>query len=283
MWPDDAGHFDYLEPGTPEFEAAHAFGCIRFALDVWEGYFGRRIPWHFQGDLERLEIALLPDYDNAQAGYGFLELGSYFTADDELPFTLNFDIIAHEVGHLVILSEVGVPDFDTIESEYFGFHEGAADLVALIASAHFDSVLDPLLEQTAGNLYVLNRLNRIGELSDNKQIRMASNDVHLSTFADGWTDEHDLSLPLTGAMFDILVDIFHELLVARRLISPQVEELADVVEQRPEYEPVIQALFEETFRANRGGFKGALARRARPARPVSCTMSDPAFARLSQL
>ena len=82
--------------------------------------------------------------------------------------------------------------------------------------------------------------------------------LHLSTFADGWTDEHDLSLPLTGAMFDILVDIFHELLVARRLISPQVEELADVVEQRPEYEPLIQALFEETFRANRGGFKGAL-------------------------
>jgi hypothetical protein len=257
--PDEEGHFDYLEPGMPEFEAAHVFGCARFVLDVWEGYFGRRIPWHFEPNLDRLEIALLPDYDNAQAGFGFLELGSYFLENDETaPFTLNFDIIAHEIGHLIIASEVGVPTVDTAEGEYFGFHEGIADLVALVASAHFDSVVDELLEQTAGNLYVLNRLNRIGEISDNKEIRTASNTVHLSAFADGWIDEHDLSLPLSGAMFDILVDIFHELLVQRRLISAEMEHLADVVERRPDYEVLIQSLFDETFKANAAGFKEAM-------------------------
>jgi hypothetical protein len=257
--PDEEGHFDYLEPGMPEFEAAHVFGCARFVLDVWERYFGRRVPWHFEPDLDRLEIALLPRYPNAQAGFGFLELGSYFLEHDEqVPFTLNFDIIAHEIGHLIIASEVGLPTVDTAQGEYFGFHEAAADLVALVAAAHFDSVIDPLLEQTAGNLYVLNRLNRIGELSDNQEIRTASNALHLSTFADGWVDEHDLSLPLTGAIFDILVDIFHELLVERRLISPEMEHLADVVERQPEHEGLIQSLFDATFSRNPGGFKEAL-------------------------
>jgi hypothetical protein len=258
VMPDGAGHFDYLKPGRPEFEAAHVFGCIRFVLDVWEGYFGRRIPWHFEQDLERLEIVLLPNYDNAHAGYGFLELGSYFISGNPLPFTLNFDIIAHELGHLIILSEVGVPNLETIHGEYFGFHEALADLVACIACAHFHSVVDHLLEQTAGNLYVLNRLNRIGELSDNQQIRIASNGVPLSAFADGWSDEHDLSLPLSGAVFDILVDIFHELLVERRLITSEMEHLADVVERRPEYERLIQALFDQTFSANPDGFRQAL-------------------------
>jgi hypothetical protein len=257
--PDEEGHFDYLEPGMPEFEAAHVFGCARFVLDVWEGYFGRRIPWHFEPNLERLEIALLPDYDNAQAGFGFLELGSYFLENDEaVPFTLNFDIIAHEIGHLIVASEVGVPSPATTESEYFGFHEAAADLVALVASAHFDSVINQLLEQTSGNLYVLNRLNRIGEISGKKEIRLASNALHLSAFANGWVDEHDLSLPLTGAVFDILVDVFHELLLEHRLISPQIEQLADVVERRPEYEGLIQSLFDKTFEENPEGFKGAL-------------------------
>jgi hypothetical protein len=259
VMPDENGHFDYLEPGMPEFEAAHVFGCARFVLDVWEDYFGRRIPWHFEPRLERLEIALLPAYPNAQAGFGFLELGSYFLEDDErVPFTLNFDIIAHEVGHLIIAAEVGLPTAETAEGEYYGFHEAAADLVALVASAHFDSVVDQLLAQTAGNLYVLNRLNRIGELSDHKEIRTASNGLHLAVFADGWTDEHDLSLPLTGAMFDILVDIFHELLVERRLISPAMEDLADRIERRPEYEGLIQAMFDQTFAANSAGFKEAL-------------------------
>jgi hypothetical protein len=257
--PDEEGHFDYLEPGMPEFEAAHVFGCARFVLDVWEAYFGRRIPWHFEPNLDRLEIALLPEYDNAQAGYGFLELGSYFLENAETaPFTLNFDIIAHEIGHLIIASEVGIPTVETAESEYLGFHEAAADLVALVASAHFDSVVDQLLEQTAGNLYVLNRLNRIGEISGNKEIRLASNALHLSAFADGWVDEHDLSLPLSGAIFDILVDVFHELLLERRLISPEMEHLVDLIERRPEYEALIQSLFDETFEANAEGFKGAL-------------------------
>ena len=76
--PDAAGHFDYLEPGTPEFEMAQLYGCVRFVLDVWEHYFGRPIAWHF---LSRLRGWKSPsaDLNNATAGYGFLELGANVT------------------------------------------------------------------------------------------------------------------------------------------------------------------------------------------------------------
>ena len=142
-------------------------------------------------------------------------------------FSLNFDVIAHEVGHAIIYSEVGVPDPDQATGEYFGFHESAADLVALVSSLHFNSLVEHLLENTSGNLYMLNTVNRMAELSGNKQIRIAANDVRLSKFAEGWVKEHKLSQPLTGAFFDILVDIFHECLVDYGCITPDMEDLSD--------------------------------------------------------
>jgi hypothetical protein len=257
--PDGGGHFDHLALGTPEFEMAHTYGCVRFVLDVWEGYFGRPIEWHFSPYYERLEIGLLPEWDNAHVGWGFMEVGSHTTEEGERrPFSLNFDTIAHEFGHLIIYSEVGIPPLDDIEGEYFGFHEAAADLTALVAVLHFDSVVSRLLEMTRGNLYTFNELNRFAELGENEQIRIAGTDIKLSAFAVGWTDEHDLSKPLTGALFDIFVDIFHESLLERGLISPDVEDLADQVQYVPQYEPLIQVLFDDAYAADPGGFRRAL-------------------------
>ncbi len=257
--PNEQGHFDHLEPGTPEFEQAHVYGSARFALDVWEGYFGRPIEWHFGREFDRLEVVMLRDLNNAYAGYGSIEVGSFFADSGAVyPFSLNFDVITHEVGHLIIYQEVGLPSTDTTEGEYFGFHESAADQVALLSMLHIDSEVDELLEASSGNLYTYNELNRFGELSRNSQIRLASNPLKLSDFAGGWIGEHDLAQPLTGAVFDILVDIFHESLLERGLISPEVEDLADQLQRKPEYDTAIQALFDEAYAQNRDGFKRAL-------------------------
>jgi hypothetical protein len=187
-----------------------------------------------------------------------MEVGGHTTEAGELrPFSLNFDTLAHELGHLIIYSEVGIPPIQGVESEYFGFHEAAADLTALLAVLHFDSVVSRLLEMTRGNLYTFNELNRFAELGETEQIRIAGNGIRLSTFAQGWADEH-LSQPLTGALFDIFVDVFHESLLERRLISLEVEDLADQVQYVPECEPLIQALFDEAYAASLGGFEEAL-------------------------
>jgi len=70
--------------------------------------------------------------------------------------------------------------------------------VALVSSLHFNSLVDELLIRTRGNLYTFNVLDRLAELSPIRQIRISANDVRLSQFARGWSEEHDLSQPLTA-------------------------------------------------------------------------------------
>lgn len=259
--PDPDGHFDHLDFGTRQFEQAHAYGAVRFVLDIWENYFGRRIDWHFAGEYDRLEILFLRGLDNAYAGYGSLELGSYEKGPGvPVDFGLSFDVIAHEVGHLIVYSEVGLPDTDGLDGEYFGFHESAADMVSLVSLMHFESAFIGLLESSRGNLYSYNRLNRFGEVSDFDQLRLASNERTLFEFVRGWQKEHALSEPLTGAFFDIWVDVFHNNLVEQGLISLELDELSDRLEGDPAYHDVIQPLFDRAYAAAPEGFAWALSK-----------------------
>ena len=253
---DADGHFDHIELGTPQFEAAHFYATTRFVLDIWEGYFARPIDWDFGG--ARLELVITPRFRNAIMGYGFIEAGGYTTELGEYrPFSLNFDILAHETGHGIIYPQMGLPT-RFAQSEFHGFHESVADLVALLSALHLQSVIDDLFETTRGNLYALNKLNRIGELSNKDQIRFAANIVTLSAFADGWTDEHDLGQPLTGAMFDTLVDVFHELALERGLIDEETEALSDALEFQPGYEEAMQWRFDQAYDRDPDGFEAAL-------------------------
>jgi hypothetical protein len=257
--PSADGHFDQIPVEAPEFAPAHVYGSIRFVLDVWERYFGRRIDWHFARDFDRLEVVMLPALDNSHVGYGFMEVGAHRNDDGTLaPFGVNFDVIAHELGHLIIYSTIGVPTVATEQGEYFGFQESAADTTAMIAALHFDSLVDGLLDDTGGNLYTYNELDRFAELSATRQIRLASNSVKLSQFAAGWVDEHELSEPLTGALFDIFVDIFQENLIDRGVIGRNVAELNDVVRNRPEFAAAIQPIFDDAYAERPEEFRAAL-------------------------
>jgi hypothetical protein len=257
--PDAGGHFDYLPEDAPEFVEAHVFGAVRFVLDIWEGFFGRRIEWHFAHDYPRLEIVISPWINNSYAGYGYLEVGADHTREGTLrSFALNFDVVAHELGHLIIYSTIGVPSPFAQHGEYYGFQESAADTVAMVSVLHFDSLIDHLLEETHGNLYTFNELDRFAEMSAQSQIRVASNDVKLSRFSAGWEDEHALSEPLTGAMFDIIVDIYQELLVEREVIGSEIAEATRRVRRHPENAGKIQLAFDAAYVDRYEEFRAAL-------------------------
>lgn len=231
--PNGEGHFDHLPTNTPQFLAAHQFGSMRYTLDIWEGYLGHRIHWWDRHVHPRTELIPFVDWPNAQSGAGFLETGLWQGEDGSVqPYALNFDVIAHETGHQILFSQVGAPSAEKVGAPFLAFHESFSDLVALIAVMHFPSVLVRLLEQTQGNLYVLNLVNRIAETSAHTQIRLAANTTMMDDVADirladdgTWIDptgrgrnQHWIAAPLTGAIFDVLVEVFQHKLTTEGLI-----------------------------------------------------------------
>ncbi|MDH3316025.1 MAG: hypothetical protein OER43_09700 [Gammaproteobacteria bacterium] len=256
--PDADGHFDYFDVNTRDFVVAHMYGGIRRVLDIWEGYFGRRIEWQFRPHFERLELIPVIDWDNAQSGYGFIETGfGPSQAGEAQPFCLNFDVLAHEFGHSMMFSEVG-HDEATVTGEYLGFQEGVADLIALISALHFDSVLDRTLISSQGNLYAENETNRLGELSEVAEIRVADNMRKLSEFEQGWSDPHHLALPLVGAVFDCLVDVYQEQLLRAGLIDAELARLTNVTPYEELDEGVVHVRYAEAYQGRHEEFKTAL-------------------------
>jgi len=263
--PGPDGHFDHLEPGTREFMVAHVYGTIRFVLDVWERYIGGEIPWFFADEFDRLELIPIVDWDNAQSGFGFIEMG-YARVAGSLPhpFCLDFDVLAHELGHVLLYSVLGVPVSDRPGVEYLSFHESAADCTAIVALLHFDAIVDDLLRSSRGNLYLPNELNRIGEVSSTQQFRLASNSLTLADVprprgpieSVTQQDRHLLGLPLTGAVFDVLVEVFEQFLVDENIISRELDLISRQDRDAPLEE--VQTGFDRAYAGRHDEFKAAL-------------------------
>jgi hypothetical protein len=254
------GHFTHLDPNSREFSAATMYATVRRVLDTWQDYFGHLLQWHFESDFARMELIPLIEWDNAQSGYGFLEFGfgrtPSGTIDHTRPYCENFDVLAHELGHSIIFSEVGIPSSPTDDAiDYFGMHESSGDLVAIIGSLHFNSVVDHLLGTTKGNLLTINGLDRVGELSDSREIRVAFNARRMS---DVGNEPHQRSLPLTGAIFDTMVEVFQQDLVDKGLISDDLRVRSTQLPGSAQDLAQIQADFEAAYAGNEAAFKDAL-------------------------
>jgi hypothetical protein len=272
--PGPAGDFDHIPTDSPQFLAAHLYGCVRRTLDVWEMYLGRAVTWWHTDVYKQLELGALVEWNNAQSGPGFIEMGVRPNKDGVRQFfALNFDVVAHETGHTILFAEIGVPQPDQIRAQFLAFHESFSDLVALVAALHFPSVADRLLAQTAGNLYVLNLISRIGEMSEVEQIRIADNTVTmgdvegLRLLTDGtWYDPigedrnaHALAQPLTGAIFDLFVEMYQAGLDARGALPPGADARQWTPREAETHLPRSRAAMGRAMAAFGDAFHGALA------------------------
>ncbi|WP_230531057.1 gluzincin family metallopeptidase [Microvirga roseola] len=212
--PGPDGHFDHLEPGSRAFMAAHAFACVHRVLDICENYAGRPLPWFFTSNFEKLEIVPNFPWNNAQSGFGFIELGEDDSSDIPFPFALNFDVIAHEVAHLVLFSALGPPRTGAPTADFGAYHEAVSDFLSLVGLLHFDTALDRILRRTRGNLLVMNELDRFAELTDERQVRRLSHSLRLP---DVGSEVHDRSRPFAGAFFDALIEVYQVILFERGL------------------------------------------------------------------
>lgn len=251
------GGFDELLPGTRAFGAAHLYATVRRVLEVWEGYAGRPIPWHFGA--ASLELVPFLDWDNAHSGFGFLETGFGAAPDGTLwPFAQSFDVVAHEVGHLLLYSLVGLPDPLALTPSFGAFHEAAADLAALVSLLHFDRVRQRIIESCRGNLYVENELNRFAELSRTTEIRLVSNSVKLSDLTPD-SEVHGASLVLSGAFFDILVETYLLRLNQLGAVTEEIVARSRAAGERSEEAPDLAALLDRALQRRPELFLQALA------------------------
>ncbi|WP_236894930.1 MULTISPECIES: hypothetical protein [Clostridium] len=251
--PNDHGHFDYLKPGDRAFSSAAMYATVRRVLDIWEDYFGEKIQWPWPDKSQKLLLIPRVNFNNAWSSpEGFIEFGY---GEDKQPYCENFDVLAHELGHTIKNFIIGQPENKEQETlEYHGHHEAFGDLVAIVAVLHFDSVVDHILNNTKGNLFSVNELSRMGELSQSREIRMVFNDKKMR---DVGTEEHDLSEPFTGGAFDILVEIFERNLIERVLISEDLGKRSYHAKGETELKN-IQNEFEEHYRGKENEFKEAL-------------------------
>lgn len=213
--PDPAGHFDHITHDNDAFSPATAFATIRLVLTIWEHYLGRKVRWYFRDTYPRLEVIPRVRLErNAFSKFGYIECGFKNPKTRYGPLCQNFDVVAHEVGHIILKDVIGYPPYRTAELR--AHEEAGADLVAMVALLHFKSVVKHLLHQTKGHLYSDNALSCTGELTKTKQFRKAFNDKTMKKVK--WDDDQDryryqLALPFIGATYDIFVEIYERNLV----------------------------------------------------------------------
>jgi hypothetical protein len=137
----------------PKFHAHHAFGVASSILFEFEKALGRSVSWGFANRSHQLKI--VPHaFREANAFYSRQEealLFGYFSHpkdDGRIIYTcLSHDIVAHETTHAIL--DGLRPQFIRPSSpDQAAFHEGFADIIALLANLRSESLIQAALIKT---------------------------------------------------------------------------------------------------------------------------------------
>ncbi|HEX7276314.1 MAG TPA: hypothetical protein VF244_02985, partial [Acidimicrobiales bacterium] len=136
--------------GDPGFHAQNVYGLVMRTLARFEFALGRRVSWGFEAH----QLKVVPHaFEAANAFYSpdseSLLLG-YFRRDDELVFTcLSHDVVVHETTH-ALLDGLRGRFMAPSSPDQAAFHEGYADIVALLSVFSMEEVLAELVDLAAG-------------------------------------------------------------------------------------------------------------------------------------
>jgi hypothetical protein len=215
---------DFIFPTiSAEADCVHTFTVAHQALRMWEqSRGGARIPWAWNtgGNADRLTCRPR-GFSGANAFYSrlgkTLSFGFFLpqNSPNEVFTCRSLDIVAHEAGHAILdglkpgwLGTGNVPQTGAL-------HESFGDLTAIfVALSQFDQV-DAFIAMSKANLHDKNFLSAVAEEFGAALVpprpsglRDADNDLKLSQVGN---QVHSLSQVFTGAIYDILSDIFvHE-------------------------------------------------------------------------
>ncbi len=212
---------DFIQtPGTDAFDAVHAFSVVRQTLTMYQRALTGPVPWQWNNASNTDPISVfphgLPDTMNAfySRNAKALKFGDFVKPSSSPPLRIftcrSFDIVSHETGHAVLDGLKPNWILSGNPPQTGGLHESFGDLTAIfLALSQMDQV-EAVIAQTKANLHDKTFLSDLAEqfglaLGRTNGLRNADNDLKLSEVG---TEVHAISQVFTGAVYDILADIF---------------------------------------------------------------------------
>ncbi|QWG16711.1 hypothetical protein KMZ68_17125 [Bradyrhizobium sediminis] len=145
-----AQHNDALV-GDPRFHSQNAYAIAMRILARFEFALGRRTPWGSQGH----QLYVAPHaFADANAFYSKQDRGlffGYFAGDNGKPVyaCLSHDVVAHETTH-ALLDGLRGRFMEPSSPDQAAFHEGFADVVALLSVFSLKDLVEKLIDGSTG-------------------------------------------------------------------------------------------------------------------------------------
>lgn len=233
-----------VSPNTDQFDAVHCFAVVRMTLTMYQRALASNdtappLPWQWNSASDTTPLSVfphgLPNVMNAYYSRSdkALKFGDFIPngASERVYTCRSLDIVSHETGHAVLDGLKPSWLLSNNPPQTGGLHESFGDLTAIfLALSQLDQV-EAVIAQTKSDLHDKTFLSDLAEqfglaLGRPNGLRNADNDIKLS---EAGTEVHAISQVFTGAIYDILADIFaHE----RR---PQLEDDAAVLHRCGDY------------------------------------------------
>jgi len=197
-----------------QFHQVNVWALLQRALSFFENgnALGRTIPWAFEGN----RLIVVP-----HAGYGqnayydraskSLQFYYFFDDDGETVYTcLSTDIVSHEFAHAV-LDGVRPLYNESSSLQTAAFHEFIGDLSAILLTLRNNSLRRREADASKGKVEKAKSISSIAEefgraALGKPYLRTARNKRKMSELKNRMTP-HDASEVLTGAMFDVLIQL----------------------------------------------------------------------------
>ncbi|MFC4910661.1 hypothetical protein [Actinomadura gamaensis] len=205
-------------PNSPQFDAAHTFAVVRETLSMYERINGGNpIPfaWNVGGNTDRITVkphagqGANAFYSRTGKSLNFLS----FVPQNQTQtlFTCrSLDIVSHETGHSVLdgLKPGWLAGGNPPQTG--GLHEAFGDLSAVFLALAQADQAEAVVALSRANLHDRSFLPELAEqfgkaLGMPFGLRNADNDLKLSQVSN---EVHAISQVFTGAIYDILADIY---------------------------------------------------------------------------
>ncbi|SHH22251.1 hypothetical protein [Massilia sp. CF038] len=211
-------------PDTPQFDAVHTYAVVRQTLTMYQRALAGNdatdtpLPWQWNdgANVEPLTIFPygLPNVMNAfySRTEACLKFGDFVPiGQPSRVYTCrSLDIVSHETAHAVL---------DGLKPEWLladnppqtgGLHESFGDMTAIFLTLSQLDQCEAIVAQTRARLHDKTFLADIAEqfglaLGRPNGLRNADNDITLS---QAGTEVHAISQVFTGAVYDVLADVF---------------------------------------------------------------------------